>query len=117
MKSQLLQLQFAKMEQENQNSFQQSSYRKNLESALESIQSACAGLKLAILSSEEASNNYRVATIDFLQYLLVQQSRAQAELALNLYKSNWVVAVTNYFAVSGQDMNYLVSLLEPKENH
>jgi outer membrane protein len=110
--SQQGQLQFNRVALENRFSYQQTTSRRNLESANASIQTGQVGLELAIASSNEARRNYRLATIDFLQYLSVQQARAQAELALNTYKYNYVVALVSYFVASGQDLGELVDLLD-----
>ena len=68
--------------------------------------------KLALDSYKEARRNYTLATIDFVQFLSVQQAYAQAEQALNTYRYNYIAALGNYYAASGQNMQQLVDLLE-----
>lgn len=107
------------LEQEYRNSnnldsmyFKQVTSRKKLETAYYSIVSGEEALKLAIASYEEAKKNYRYATIDFLQFLSVQKDYVQAEQSLDSDKYNYIIAITNYFISSGQNLEKLVSLLE-----
>jgi outer membrane protein TolC len=112
LESQKLQLQYEKTAELDQVSYQQVTSRKNLETARSSIATGEEALKLALASQKEAQRNYNFATIDFLQFLSVQQAYIQAEQSLNLYKYNYIVALGNYFAASGQSMQQLVDLLE-----
>ncbi len=110
--SQRLQLEFDKKNVENQVAYQQITSRKNLETAKDSISTGIDALKLAEASSNEARRNYRNATIDFVQLLTVEQSFVQAEQTLNSSRYNYITALANYYAASGQDMAKLVALLE-----
>jgi outer membrane protein TolC len=110
--SQKLQFVLDKAAVENQVATSQITNRKNLETAKSSIVTGEDALKLALASSKEAQRNYTLATIDFLQFLSVQQAYVQAEQSLNTYKYNYIVALGNYYAASGQDMQQLVDLLE-----
>ncbi len=92
--------------------FNQVTSRKKLETAFSSITTGEEALKLATASYNEAKKNYRYATIDFFQFLSVQQAYLQAEQSLNSDKFNYIVAVTNYFISSGQDLDKLVTVLE-----
>lgn len=96
----------------NQVSYQQITSRKKLETAYASIKSGKEALKLAVSSVNEARRNFNLANIDFLQFLSIQKDHVEAEQALNQYKYNYIVALTNYFAASGQDMGKLADLLE-----
>lgn len=96
----------------NQLSYQQITSRKKLETAHASIKTGQEALKLATASVTEARRNFNLANIDFLQFLSVQQAHVEAQQALNQYKYNYIVALTNYFAASGQDMQKLVELIE-----
>ena len=91
---------------------QQVSSLKQLESADQSIRSGEEALRLATASSNEAKRNFRLATIDSLQFLSVEEALVQAEQSLNLSKYNYIVALTNYFVASGQPLDSLVALLE-----
>lgn len=110
--SQQSQLEIDKTNVENQLTLQQVSSRKNLESAQQSMISGEEALKLAIASSNEARRQYRLATIDFLQLLTVEQSYVTAESTLNQNKFNYIQALANYFVASGQDLNQLIGFLE-----
>jgi outer membrane protein len=106
------QIRYDRMGVENQISFQRATSRKILDSASESIRTGEASFELASRSSREAQRNYRLATVDFLQYLSVQQALAQSELALNTSRYNYVVALTNYFVAYGEDLLALVDILK-----
>ena len=110
--SQKAQLIFDKQSVQDQVSYQQVTNRKNLETALENIVTGTEAFKLALDSYKEARRNYTLATIDFVQFLSVQQAYAQAEQALNTYRYNYIAALGNYYAASGQNMQQLVDLLE-----
>lgn len=110
--SQKMQLSLDKISVSNQVEFQQITNRKNLENAKNSIMTGETALKLASAASKEAQRNYSLTTIDFLQFLSAQQAYLQAEQALNGYKFNYIVALGNYYAAYGQDMQQLVDLIE-----
>lgn len=110
--SQQYQFEFDKKNVENQVLLQQVTSRKNLETALDSIETGVEALKLATASSKEAVRQFSNATIDFLQLLTTEQSYVQAEQSLNQYKYNYIVALANYYVASGQDMEQLVGILE-----
>jgi len=110
--SQRLQLELDKQNVENEVSYQQITSRKNLETAKSSIVTGTEALRLAEASSNEARRNFRNATIDFVQLLTVQQAFVQAEQTLNASRYNYILALANYYAASGQDMAKLVALLE-----
>lgn len=86
--------------------------RKNLENALNSIQTGELALRLAKQSLTEAKKNYLRGTTDYLQYLSIQQQFVVAEQSLNSYKYNYIVAIGNYYVSYGQDMAVLIALLE-----
>lgn len=107
------QLEFDRVYTQNLLTLQQVTNRKQLESARQSIVFGEEALRLAIASSNEAKRNYRLATIDFLQFLQVEQAYVQAEQSLNLLKYNYIVALGSYYVASGQELDGLVALLEP----
>jgi outer membrane protein len=110
--SQKTQLEYNRVNIENATNLNQVSSRKNLETAKDAIIQGKEALRLAIDSSNEARRKYQLATIDFLQFLTVQQSYVQAEQSYNQFKFNYVQALANYYVASGQDINKLVDLLE-----
>jgi outer membrane protein TolC len=110
--SQRTQLEYERVNLKNQFTMNEVNNRKKLESAYSSILSGQEALKLAIASSNEANRNYRYETIDFLQFLTVQQAYVTAEQSLNGYKYTYLVALGNYFVASGQNIDRLVELLE-----
>ncbi len=110
--SQQTQLEYSRVNLQNSFTLQQVSSRKNLETAEQSIISGIEALKLAIASSNEALRNYRLATIDFLQFLTVQQAYVQAEQSLNASKYSYITALGSYYVASGQDLDSLIDILE-----
>ena len=110
--SEKMQLEFDRLNIQNQTSLQQVTSRKNLETAQASIIEGQEALRLAIASSDEARRMYRFSTIDFLQLLTVEQSLVTAESSFYQYKYNYIVALASYFVASGQDSNHLIELLE-----
>lgn len=112
LQSQETQLEFERVNTQNQLTLQQVSNRKNLESAHQTIVSGDEALKLAVASSNEAKRNFRLGTIDLVQFFSVEQAYVQAESSLNTEKYNYLVALGNYYAACGQDLSKLVDLLE-----
>jgi outer membrane protein len=110
--SQKTQLEYNRVNIENSTNLNQVSSRKNLETAKDAIIQGKEALRLAIDSSNEARRKYQLATIDFLQFLTVQQTYVQTEQSYNQFKFNYVQALANYYVASGQDINKLVDLLE-----
>jgi outer membrane protein TolC len=110
--SQQTQAQIDRTNIENNLTLSQVTSRKNLEIAQESMISGEQALKLAIASSNEARKQFRYATIDFVQFLTVEQSYVQAEQTLNQNKFNYIQALASYFVASGQQLQNLVNLLE-----
>ena len=84
---------------------------RNLQTAETSLVSAQQAVDLAEASQKEASRNYRLATIDFLQFLSVEQAALQARTTLDQLKYQSIVAYSNYFAASGQSLSILVDIL------
>ncbi|MGZ3772243.1 MAG: TolC family protein [Pseudobdellovibrionaceae bacterium] len=110
--SQQIQYDLDRKSVENNVDLQQITNHKNIETARDSISTGEEALKLATASIKEAKKNYGLATIDYLQYITVQQSFVQAEQSLNSYKYNYITALSNYYAATGQDMKHLISILE-----
>lgn len=109
-----LQLKLERRFIQDQFALQQINSKKNLENAYNSIQTGQIALRLAKESLTEAKKNYLRGTIDYLQYLSIQQQLVVAEQSLNSSKYSYIVAIGNYYASQGQDMMDLVTLLEEK---
>lgn len=107
-----LQLQLEKKFIQDQFALQGINSRKNLENAFSSIKTGEVALKLANESLSEAKKSYLRGTIDYLQYLSIQQQFVVAEQSLNSFKYNYIVALGNFYVSQGQDMLVLISLLE-----
>lgn len=109
--SQEAQLYRAKQDLENSLSLNQVSSLKNLQTAETSLVSAMQAASLAEQSQKEAHRNYKLATIDFLQFLSVEQAALQAKTSLDQLKFQSIIAYSHYFAASGQPLSTLVDLL------
>ena len=109
--SQEIQLYEAKRDLENSLSLNQVTSLRNLQSTEVSLESAEKAVTLAEQSQVEAARNYRLATIDFLQFLTVEQSALQAKINLDQLKYQSIVAYLNYFSASGQPLSILVDIL------
>jgi outer membrane protein TolC len=109
--SQEAQLYRAKQDLENSLSLNQVSSLRNLQTVETSLVSALQAANLAEQSQNEAHRNYKLATIDFLQFLSVEQSALQAKTSLDQLKFQSIIAYSNYFVASGQPLSVLVDLL------
>ena len=115
--SQKIQLEYNKQNIEHQTTLIQVTSRANLEAAQASIVSGEEALKLATASLNEANRLYRLANVDLLQFLAVQQAHVQAVQTLDSAKFNYITALGNYYASFGQSLRGLVDLLEGKNNN
>jgi outer membrane protein len=113
--SQDYQLEFQSRNLLNDLQFKQIQARKTLESADANLASAEEASKLANDSINEARRNFRLATIDFIVYLNVQNSSLTADSQLYQIKFDNISAVANYFVASGQSISTLVDMLEEKK--
>lgn len=114
--SQESQLYHAKHDLEDSLSLNQITSLRNLQTAETSLESAATAANLAEQSQKEANRNYKLATIDFLQFLTVEQAALQAKTALNQLKFQSIVAYSNYFVASGQPLSVLVDILTDERN-
>lgn len=89
--------------------------RKTLESSEAALASAEEASNLARESLAEAKRNYRLATIDFLIFLTVQESQLTADQSFFNTEYQTISAMTNYFIASGQPLGNLVDLLLEKK--
>ncbi len=109
--SQDRQLEYAGRDLENSLALSQVQSLKTLQSAGASLESAEEAASLADQSMAEARRNYRLATIDFLQFLTVEKSTLEADKSLNKIKQDNIEAFANYFVATGQPLNVLVEIL------
>lgn len=109
--SQEIQLYHAKKDLENSLSLNQITSLRNLKTEETSLVSALQAADLATESQKEAGRNYKLATIDFLQFLSVEQAALQAKTTLDQLKYQSIIAYSNYFIASGQPLSTLVNLL------
>jgi outer membrane protein TolC len=100
---------------ENTLAFNQVKSMKDLQSTGASLESAEQAADLADQSMNEAKRNYRLATIDFLQFLQVEQSALQADSSLDQIKYNNINSFSNYFIATGQPLGVLVDILQEKK--
>lgn len=106
------QIEYQGLELENKLALAQVQSLKTLQSTGASLLSAEEAAELADQSMVEARRNYRLSTIDFLQFLTVQQSSLQAGSALETVRYDNVVALSKYFVATGQPLSVLVDLLQ-----
>src|SRR3989344_379597 len=81
---------------------------KDLEAAIAIIETSSAALGFARQSIKEAEKNYRFATIDYLQFLAVQQSYLYSELSHDQAEFTYIQAIARYFVASGHALNGLI---------
>lgn len=75
------------------------------------IQATQTTLGFARDSVKEAQKNYKLATIDYLQFLSVQQSQLDAELAHDQAEFEYISSLAKYMAASGHPLKDLVQAL------
>jgi outer membrane protein TolC len=109
--SQVLQFMSTRKDLENTLSLNQIVSRKALETVEISLVSAEETNKLAQESLTEATRQYKLATIDFLQYLTIQTAALTASSSLDQIRYNGITASANYFVASGQPLSTLIDLL------
>jgi len=105
-------LEYERLKIENDAHLNQVTSRKKLETAAQILIDDTEALRLATASSDEARRMFRFSTIDFVNFLTVQNSYVQAEQTLNNDRYQYLVALTKYFAATGQDLSKLVDLFE-----
>jgi outer membrane protein TolC len=113
--SQELQLYSARRDLENTLNLNQITSRKSLETAETSMISAVEADRLAQASLVEATRQYKLATIDFLQYLTIQSAAFTAASSLDQIKYTGITSYANYFAASGQPLSILINILSEGE--
>ena len=85
--------------------------REALQVAQRKIEVSSKAQELAKLSLEEAKRNYRLATIDLLQFLQVQQAYSEAENALDQARFEYLQALAQSAKAMGIDVAALVEIL------
>ena len=106
------QLDFQGQDLENTLALAQVQSLKSLQSAGASLVSAEEAAKLADQSIAEVRRQYRLGTIDFVQFLTVEQSALQAYSSLDQIKYNNIVAFGQYFVATGQPLSILIDTLQ-----
>ena len=109
--SQRRQLDLGEHDLQNTIALNQVTSLKALETTEASLLSAEAAADLANQSLNEATRNYRLATIDFMQFLTVEQADVQAYSSLDNIKYANLVAFVNYFVARGQPLGKLIDIL------
>ncbi|NDD91191.1 TolC family protein [bacterium] len=92
-------------------SLEQVKAREALQVARRKIDVSSKAQELAKSSLEEAKRNYRLATIDLLQFLQVQQSYSEAENALDQARFEYLQALAQSTKAMGIDAASLVEIL------
>jgi HAE1 family hydrophobic/amphiphilic exporter-1 len=109
--SQARQLAFQEEQLRQNLSLAQVQAREALQVARRKIEISTKAQELAKASLEEAKRNYRLATIDFLQFLQVQQAFAEAENALDQARFEYLQALAQGARAMGIGLPSLVNLL------
>ena len=109
--SQQIQLEHARKQLDNTIYNNQVTSKAALDSSEVSLVSAVLADNLAQSSLAEAVRQYKLATIDFLQFLTIEQSALQAKSSVEQLRYNSVVAYTNYFVSLGQPLNKWIDFL------
>jgi outer membrane protein TolC len=69
-------------------------------------------LDLANQSVKEAQRNYKLSTIDYLQFLTVQQSLLESLVSYQTAELTYITATAKYLAATGHSVSDLVKVLE-----
>lgn len=109
------QLEYQMNELQNQISFNQIQAQRELQLRREVIISASEAYSLAGKSVSEAQRAYRLATIDFIQFLSAQRAYLEARSSLYQARYDYLSALTNYFVASGIPLNSLLSYLKSEK--
>ncbi|MEK6706694.1 MAG: TolC family protein [Bdellovibrionota bacterium] len=87
---------------------------KSLEQSEELVKAMLAAMKLSAASLSEAKKNFRLGTIDYVQFLSVQQTYIEAQTAVDQAWLKYINSLVDYFVASGIPMDELVGILEDK---
>lgn len=83
----------------------------NLKLARQKVESSERALEISNASLDEARRNYRLATIDFLQFLQVQQAHLDAQLSLDQARFDHLQALAKTTRAVGRNPTQLVESL------
>ena len=97
---------------EEQQGLQEIQAAQTFETAKAMLKSTRSAHQLATESLKEAQNKYRVSTLDYAQFLSIQQNYLDAELAYDQAKYNAWVSMSQYFDALGFSQNEVVRLYE-----
>jgi len=109
--SQEIQLEHTLHQLDNTISTNQVTNKTAVESAEASLISAVEADNLAQASLKEAIRQYKLATIDFLQFLTIEQSALTSKSSVEQLRYNSLVAYTNYFVSLGQPLKNWIEVL------
>jgi len=90
----------------------QAQSREELDLAEKNLEFSLQAFDLASQSLREAQKNYRLATIDYLQFLSVQQAFFQAQSTLNKTRYQLIQSIVRYGNSSAFPIENLVALFE-----
>ncbi len=99
---------------QDQISLNQVQTRRNLEIARSTIASSKDAFVLAEQSLAEARRQYKLATIDYLQYLTAQSSLLTAESNFDQAKHDYLTSLAKYYVAAGYPLNQLILGLNEK---
>jgi outer membrane protein TolC len=113
--SQKAQLEYGEQRLQDAITLNQGQSDRDLETADAVLKSSEVARQLANQSLEEAKRNYRVKSINPLQFLTSQQNYLDAESAYHQAKFNHVVAVSRYAVAMGIPMATIIEALESQK--
>lgn len=106
------QLELQRNNVENNFSYDQVKSLKDTQVSYESLLPSIEAYRLAAASLREAERTFRLGTVDYLQYLQVQQAYYQAITALNQAKYSYISNLVKYFVATGLPMDQLADDLQ-----
>lgn len=106
------QLELQRNNVENNFSYAQVKSLKTVEVSYASLLPSIEAYRLASASLTEALRTFRLGTVDYLQYLTVQQAYYQAVTALNQAKYSYISSLVKYFVATGLPLNQLADDLQ-----
>ncbi len=112
LESQVVQLDSNESRVLDERTLEQIRARQNLEASRIISLSSRTAYEFSEKALMEAQANYRLATIEFSQFLSVQQSALEAEVAFDQAKLDAILAAAQYCATTGIPLNELINLLE-----
>ena len=114
--SQAMQLDFTQKKLLDTLSYNQTQAERDLDTADIVLKGSKQASNFANDSLKEALRDYRLQTINYLQFLTSETSSLSAKLALIQAKGNYITALAKYCQATGIPIAPLVDLLESKKN-